>query len=281
MSIALSLMHETNVCSFQIIPTSFRNQNISAFTASNLYNGHSKTHLISLDFGYSSNCKFLQRKETHKAREMGSNPIDRREREKKIYIHPFRNNFRRRMTTAFRNGEHAHRSRSRGQPYLYPSRPCTSLFPGARTPTVPSPPADICSVAAPAAATARAGQRHRATARPLYLRRYLTPSPKNSRIPLSCAATGATRSTTNALPTRYVYSSPPPTCPHATSALHALSPRLSPIQLYRTRANRVYIYIYTHTGNAIQTRVCMCVCMPARCSRACKKTRRKRISNGV
>lgn len=81
-------------------------------------------------------------KKAHKVCKMESNPIDRR---KKIYSSVSKY-FRRWITTAFpreaspsRIEKRTHRSRSRGQPYLYPSRLCTSLFPGARTPTVPSP----------------------------------------------------------------------------------------------------------------------------------------------
>lgn len=108
--------------------------------------------------------------------------------------------------------------------------------------------ADICSVAAPAAAT-RAGQRHRARPHGRYLRRYLAPSPKNSRIPLSCAATGATRSTTNALPTRYVYSPSRPTCPHEACCTHSrrvslLSSSIEPARIEYTRATRVCMYVH-------------------------------------
>lgn len=63
------------------------------------------------------------------------------------------------------------------------------------------------------------------------------------------AATGATRSTTNALPTRlriFSISSDVST----RGALHALSPRLSSIHLYRTE----------YTRNTRVTRACMRVC---------------------
>lgn len=120
--------------------------------------------------------------------------------------------------------------------YLCPSRLCTSLFPGARTPTVPSPPPTSARSPLLQQRLVQASGTERPHGR--YLRRYLAPSPKNSRIPLSCAATGATRSTTNALPTRLRIFSISDVS--TRGALHALSPRLSPIYLYRTRANRVH-----------------------------------------
>lgn len=100
---------------------------------------------------------------------MESNPIDRRE--KNICLYPFGNNFRRWITTAFRLSgtesarARAHRSSSRGQPGV-PEALHVSV-PRGKDAHSSLTSADICSVAAPAVATARAGQRHRATARPL------------------------------------------------------------------------------------------------------------------
>lgn len=141
--------------------------------------------------------------------------------------------------------------------YLCPSRLCTSLFPGARTPTVPSPPPTSARSPLLQQRLVQASGTERPHGR--YLRRYLAPSPKNSRIPLSCAATGATRSTTNALPTRLrIFSISFDVS--TRGALHALSRRVSLPSTSIEPARIEYIH-QEHTSNVC---ICVHVCVYAR-----------------
>lgn len=116
--------------------------------------------------------------------------------------------------------------------------------------------ADICSIAAPAAAT-RAGQRHRARPHDRYISVAISLPPRRIRaIPLSCAATGATRSTTNALPTRYVYSPSRLQRVLTRGALHApLAACLFYLALSREPARKECTYA---------SKACVCVCTYAR-----------------
>lgn len=180
---------------------------------------------------YSSNCKFVQKgmlKGSNRGKNTSSSDI--------FEIFSEMNNDR--VSPGGRPGVSPEGNTDPAQEvrlYLCPSRLRTSLFPGARTPTVPSPPPTSARSPLLQQRLVQASGTERPHGR--YLRRYLAPSPKNSRIPLSCAATGATRSTTNALPTRlriFPISSDVST----RGALHALSPRLFSIYLYR-RCTRV------------------------------------------
>lgn len=164
---------------------------------------------------------------------------------------------------------------------LYSSGPCTSLSPGARTPTVPSPlptsgsaagrcschRSDSCRPAASASCTGR----HRPVAPSLSpsLSLSLPVEFAHSAIRAALPATRAPRSTTNAT---YALSLLPARC--FPALLAHVAPHAASRPLYRTRATpsrttprgelRVTRYPHMHTrGNA----------------RVCKKTWRKRISD--